>query len=113
MASGSRPVALDSWGGQTGTVFWGAGHKDVMGTDLTDDHPISFTYNAALAGDDGGLVDPETTASGLGGTIEADLLFNGRLECASCHDPHDELGNDRMLRLSNAGSAFCLACHEK
>lgn len=33
------------------------------------------------------------------------------VECASCHDPHTE--NATFLRISNAGSAVCLACHTK
>jgi predicted CXXCH cytochrome family protein len=34
------------------------------------------------------------------------------VECASCHDPH-VTENLTFLRMSNAGSALCLACHEK
>ena len=33
------------------------------------------------------------------------------VECASCHDPHTT--NQTFLRISNAGSAVCLACHVK
>ena len=33
------------------------------------------------------------------------------VECASCHDPHTT--NSTFLRVSNAGSAVCLACHTK
>lgn len=33
------------------------------------------------------------------------------VECASCHDPHSE--NTSFLRISNIGSAVCLACHTK
>lgn len=33
------------------------------------------------------------------------------VECASCHDPHSS--NSTFLRISNAGSAVCLACHVK
>lgn len=38
------------------------------------------------------------------------------VECASCHDPHVEnVGNSNptFLRISNAQSAVCLACHVK
>ena len=34
------------------------------------------------------------------------------VECASCHDPHIDNGTT-FLRVSNAGSAVCLACHIK
>ena len=33
------------------------------------------------------------------------------VECASCHDPHTT--NSTFLRIANAGSAVCLACHVK
>lgn len=33
------------------------------------------------------------------------------VECASCHDPH--INNTTFLRISNNGSAVCLACHTK
>jgi len=37
---------------------------------------------------------------------------NATVECASCHNPHDNsLGN--FLRRANAGSASCLSCHIK
>lgn len=38
-------------------------------------------------------------------------LFNGRVECASCHDPHS-CSNPLFLRISNDRSALCLACHD-
>ena len=34
------------------------------------------------------------------------------VECASCHDPHNST-TDTFLRISNTGSAVCLACHDK
>ncbi|MBI3593131.1 MAG: hypothetical protein HY099_06610 [Nitrospirae bacterium] len=39
-------------------------------------------------------------------------MFSGRVECPSCHDPHDPSRNT-FLRKSNAGSALCLTCHIK
>ena len=106
-------VALDSWGGQTGSVFWPPGHSDVMGTNLTDDHPISFIYDNTLAGIDAGLFNPAITSSGLGGTISTDLLQNNRLQCTSCHDVHDKYGNLHLLVKSNTTSALCVTCHNK
>jgi hypothetical protein len=38
------------------------------------------------------------------------------VECGSCHDPHVQTkvaGEIAFLRVSNAGSALCLACHNK
>ena len=85
---------------------------NMLGTDLSNDHPISFTYDDALATADGGLHAPTTTDSGLGGKITGDMLSAGKLECSSCHDPHsNEFGS--FLRKSNAASALCLTCHDK
>lgn len=35
-----------------------------------------------------------------------------RVECASCHDPHNTT-NGTFLRRTNAGSGLCLTCHNK
>ncbi len=122
-------VAVENHSGNTsGTWYTNAGN---VGTSLSNDHPISFTYNTALATADGKLNDPSSTPSGLGGTIEEDLLDNGNLECSSCHDVHVSrntqgcvgchnvhgpggvITKTLSLRKSNDGSAFCLTCHAK
>lgn len=105
-------VAVDNFGGTTtGTNYVGAAAN--FGTDLTNDHPISFTYNTSLATTDGGLFDPSTQNSGLGGTIAADMLFAGTMECGSCHDVHNASGLPNLLVKSNASSGLCLTCHDK
>jgi predicted CXXCH cytochrome family protein len=105
-------VAIDNFGGATnGTQFMSG--NDLLGTDLRDDHPVSFVYDAALATTDGGLFDPTTTNSGLGGTIDGDLLQANKLQCSSCHDVHNGSGNANLLVMSNAASALCLTCHDK
>ncbi len=104
-------VALDSFGGATGSTMITGGA--LVGTDLSNDHPISFTYDDTLATTDGELFPPSTTNSGLGGTINADLLVGGKLECSSCHDVHDADGNTNLLRIANTASALCLTCHNK
>jgi len=50
-----------------------------------------------------------TRAAGTGYTGQTDA--EPFVECASCHDPHTT--NQTFLRISNAGSAVCLACHVK
>jgi len=107
-------VAIDNFGGTTNGTETMSGN-DLIGTDLSDDHPVSFTYDAALASADGGLYDPTTTSSNItpNGTIDEDMLFNKKLECASCHDVHNGSGVAKLLRKSNASSALCLTCHAK
>jgi predicted CXXCH cytochrome family protein len=40
-------------------------------------------------------------------------LPDNKVECISCHDPHNEAGHKAMLVMSNSGSALCLTCHRK
>ena len=113
------PVALDSFGGATGTSFIGTG--DRIGTALGNDHPISITYDAALVTADGSLAlvtKPVTIGSGgqsKTGTVQSMLLTADKVECASCHDVHNTYttGGDNLLKVSNANSALCLTCHTK
>ncbi len=100
-------VALENFGGNTnGTNFAQGGA--LVGTDLSDDHPISITYDAALATADGELADPTGTA------IDPLPLFSNKLECATCHDVHNGAGgHPDLLRKANTDSALCLTCHLK
>lgn len=77
-----------------------------LGTDLTDDHPINFTYDTALATTDGELVDP------AGAPTVQDLLIGGMVQCSSCHDPHDNTFVPFMT-VDNTNSALCTTCHIK
>jgi len=104
-------TAVNNFGGSGATDQLITGSSNLT-TDLRDDHPISFTYDAALATLDGGLKDPSEN-SGLGGTINSDLLIGGKMQCASCHDVHNGSGIASLLRISNSGSNLCLTCHKK
>lgn len=76
-----------------------------LGTDLSDDHPISFVYDSALAAIDPQVKDPST----LVGKVRLDK--QSRLQCTACHDPHDnQFGN--FLVMDNSGSALCVTCHQ-
>jgi predicted CXXCH cytochrome family protein len=78
--------------------------KRVLGTDLSDDHPISFVYDSELATRHGELVDP----SSLPSTVHLDATQ--QLQCTTCHDPHEDR-RPMFLRTSNADGALCLTCH--
>jgi len=100
-------VALDSFGGATGTTLIGGGAN--FGSDLSNDHPIAIPY-----GLDTSLVDSGQPSGITGGsTIAADMLFSGNVECASCHDVHNGYGNPKLLVKDNTGSALCQTCHAK
>ncbi len=120
-------VAVENFAGNHNGSWYPTFGK--IGTDLSKHHPIGFVYNSALAAADGELYDPSTTQSGLGGTIEEDLLDNGKMGCISCHDVHISRNKNgclgchfvapgvttRTLSIwkDNTGSALCLTCHKK
>lgn len=83
-----------------------------IGTDLSNDHPVSFTYNSTLSIIDGSLNDPSYTQSGLGGTVEKDLLSLGKLQCTSCHNPHQSVFPKNLI-MDNEKSELCFKCHSK
>jgi predicted CXXCH cytochrome family protein len=101
-------LGVDAYGKNTGTSTKKITGDAALGTDLTNDHPISFTYDAALAISDPGLVSPTSDKLVVAGVP----LFASKLECASCHNVHDNT-NSPFLRVSNVGSALCLKCHKK
>ncbi|MBI1747055.1 MAG: cytochrome c3 family protein [Acidobacteria bacterium] len=93
------------------------GHGGTSG--LSGTHPLDFVYSAALATLDGGVKSPTE-----GGTVRIPYVgtpalplfkdqptdVSGRVECATCHNPHSN-ANGNFLRMSNAASALCLNCH--
>ncbi len=114
MPDGISKLCLSCHDGVTGVLDYGSNSgsgpmlgNPAVGLDgLTNDHPVSFVYDTALATADGELFDPAGTPA------IAELLFSGQVECASCHDVHDDT-NSPFLRMSNANSALCLTCHNK
>ena len=104
-----------------------------LGTDLRNDHPISFTYDTNLAIADGELRDPASEshiANRTPGIHPQVPLEDNQVQCTACHDPHirdvDITKNIKFLRLNRfqdaapGGGAFseandivCLACHDK
>jgi predicted CXXCH cytochrome family protein len=78
--------------------------KSNLGTDLSDDHPISFVYDADLVTKNPKLKDPKLLPS------EARLDSNQELQCTTCHDAHNnQYGN--FLVMSNQNSELCNTCH--
>lgn len=126
-------VALDSFGGTTGTVMIATENPDVdLGTDLSNDHPVgvSAVYRPEYAPSPGhypykpiadvkaaGLrfanLGTTRTITNTDGTTST--VTNEAVSCITCHNPHENAeGTDRyLLRMSNAGSNMCLTCHDK
>ncbi len=109
-------VALGAFGGQTGSTTmtgYDNGNAD-LGTDLRNDHPVSFVYDSVIAG---GVHTPtyiyklfDGTSSGK--AVSKLLDINGKVQCTSCHGPHSN-SKGYQLSMSNQNSALCLACHKK
>jgi hypothetical protein len=115
-------VAIDSFGGNNGTTMI-SGANNLGAAALSDDHPIGFTYDAALVTANGSLFPTSKSVTiGTGGTTKTDtianlLLYSGKMECSSCHDVHNTFtvgaNGSGMVKMSSAGSAVCMACHNK
>jgi predicted CXXCH cytochrome family protein len=73
-----------------------------LGTDLSDDHPISFAFDNALRAQNQRLAMP----------AQIDLpLEREQMQCSSCHDPHEK---DVLpfLRKTSLSGELCTTCHE-
>lgn len=87
------------------------------GGDLTNDHPISFKYQSSIDGGDTTLNPRDGGGNSVGGLP----LWNEKVECVTCHDPHinyyPAYGGDAslkpFLRKSNGSSGLCFTCHNK
>ncbi len=83
-------------GNDMATVFLtGRAH---LSTDISDDHPISFDYTAAVVGE---LADPAGIDLPLEGT---------QMQCTTCHDPHEK-DLVPFLQKTTADGQLCITCH--
>ena len=108
-------IAIDSYGNLTGANSLGIGDPAYVGFDLSNDHPISFTYPTTAQ-------DPEIKPSSstitvgplTGQTIANALLDGGEIQCQSCHDVHNtNTDGPSLLAIRVSGSDLCLTCHSK
>ena len=76
-----------------------------LGTDLSNDHPVSFTYSVTLSAENAQIRSPSMLPRQL------KLDRSNELQCTTCHDPHDNrYGN--FLVMSNFRSELCVSCHK-
>ncbi len=73
-----------------------------IGSGSLTSHPIGVKYPLANQ-----TYNPESAVT-ADGRIK---LPDGRVQCISCHDPHNTHRNRGMLVRSNDGSRLCLSCH--
>lgn len=78
------------------------GRSTNLGSDLSDDHPISFDPSNAVN------ASPELRNPVVPDKVRYD--HSGKIQCTTCHDPHnDDFG--RFMVKSNRNSGMCKTCH--
>ncbi len=128
--TGTNGVMPDGAGADTG-------YTRNLGIDLSNDHPISFNYDATLAGPTGTdgelrtipVTDgPVTVVGNRTASVKPTFpLEGGQVQCITCHDPHLStsaspkfLRGNRLQGLAPLGGGYlasndimCVACHDK
>lgn len=78
-------------------------------TDYSHSHPFSVTYptvqgyNTSVGG----------KITGSYGILPLEGASKNRLECATCHNPHEKGTSGNFMRIENTNSNLCLTCHQK
>jgi len=122
-------VAVDSYGTRTGTNMMGSlsggAATSLIGTDLSNDHPISAayptsgtSYNAMTISTTGTSASVAYGSGSTAGSLRLTLQTSGAnsgkftIECGTCHSAHNT-AYEHMIKRDNTGSALCLTCHVK
>ena len=110
-------AACHPGGGIVPPVWW------QIGPDMSDDHPVSMPYPPTYAGWADDFYPAPNSTTGW-----TDVkLYKGRVECPSCHNPHNPgeivyIDNSYppvpvkyapFLRATLDGSTLCITCHKK
>ena len=126
-----HPIGIQYGGGMVGNAAYTAGaiasaafkDKDFVGLQYAslNGNPVWWVDSGATANsrDKGDMQlytrTGATALSGTSNTTTGGTVLSGAqafVECGSCHDPHVD-NTVTFLRISNANSAVCLACHIK
>jgi hypothetical protein len=141
--NGNSPANIAMTGTATGGIMPGGsgettGYTRNLGIDLSNDHPISFNYDATLGGvggTDGELRAPPVMdgAATVVGNRTASVkpafpLEGNQVQCITCHDPHIStsvslkfLRGNRLQQLNPptgvgfiaSNDIMCIACHDQ
>lgn len=81
-----------------------------LGRDISGDHPVSFTVSDSLVATNNSNGDvPLKSVAEMKANPNVRLDSRDRLQCTSCHDPHDD-SNGKFLLTARVGD-LCLGCH--
>jgi hypothetical protein len=117
--TGGNGAGSDRMPGGEGTT---TGYTRNLGQDLSNDHPISLTYNSSFVNSDGEMRDPGDDPLRVRGRTPRPGIQDihlqpvnkgdsvGQVQCISCHDPHiretsSGEGNIKFLRLNRLQKA--------
>jgi predicted CXXCH cytochrome family protein len=113
-------VALDSFGGATGTST--IGPAGLLGTNLENSHPLgskaiypTTTSTRFNAQNTSHKVVSTAGSLSLYAWVDTASTTQYVVGCKTCHDPHNNGTGapSHMLKFSNSGSQLCLTCHIK
>lgn len=97
-------IAPDVYGGSHAMVWSDrAGGGVQPGLMRLTSHPVGIAYP-----DNNPKYNPATAVT-TDGRLK---LPGGRVQCTTCHDPHNSERHAGLLTKSNARSALCLTCHK-
>jgi len=108
------------WIDEYNAEFVVSSFRDGANIDLRGTHPISIAFPVGETGNGRDFTDP-TVATWKSGDTVASTLDNGKVQCSTCHDVHDQesVGGTRLLRTAQSvafggvASGLCLTCHIK
>jgi predicted CXXCH cytochrome family protein len=120
-AGPNRKATYSNGTGGTANVM--SGGLPFLGSDLRNDHPVAVSYQTAQTADPTHYtpitqVGARIYINGAGGPVPlyGTSSATATIECASCHDAHNNSlngTNGAFLRQANTGSQLCRACHIK
>ncbi len=84
--------------GRDQAISFGEEAKNAASIDLGRSHPVSVDYNASFSRKRRNLRHPSTLSSDI-------RLFNGKVECGTCHDIH------ASFHLRTSKRVLCTSCH--
>ncbi len=101
--TGVTPITVSGAGTSGGKLT--SASSAFIGTDLSNDHPISFDYNNSF---------PDNLEIADINFLPAELALDAgdNLQCTTCHDPHGT-ALDHFLTTSLTNAGMCTTCHLK
>lgn len=107
-------VTSPGTGETTGALY--ASYSTNIGTDLSNDHPISFKYSDSYDAFNTELKDPGINNVNIAPAV---LDNSSEVQCTSCHDPHSKTfikflrASLEPVPITDYGAPLCNLCHIK